>query len=365
MSRAINILIFTLLLSSISYLGFELYQEDLAEKEIISRRLESLKKFDYDSVELESLEKLNLLDKETIEKGKNEAKKHKIIFTGITRDNFDDFFITAKHLEYIGSFFSDYRVIIFENDSVDGTKEALAKWVKKNKKVRVISKDFNLEKKTSHKFMAEIRNEYLKSILTSEYEDFDLLIAIDQDMSHGVDVRGIFDSLAKVDQWDVVCANGIANKKGKMYDAYAFRSQEFPFSPSKWHEICLSSITDNNSYSWKKICDKGDELSHGVLYDLLAFRYDWRKSSRLYWLKIVPQIQKIYPIDNNLVEVNSCFGGLAIYKKNILANCFYDSLSNDCEHVGFHRCLKEKNHAKIFLNPNMVIRYSHYTRLDF
>lgn len=355
MSKNLKILMISFLLGIVMYMVIESYSENNKKKAIISERLERLTKFDYEKVQLENLESLNQINNEIIEKATKEATKHKVIFAGITRDNFDDIFVAIKHIEHIGDFFADYRVIIFENDSVDGTKELLEKWSNLNKKVKIISQDFAFKKRPSHKFMAEIRNQYLKPIFTSDYEDFDLLVILDLDITYGIDVRGIFDSLSKFDQWDVVCANGVAGKNGRMFDAFAFRSKEFPFSPSEWQEICVS-----DSSSWKKICKNGDNFSRGIFYDLFSFRDDWREVSRLYWLKIIPQIQKKYSVNSDLVEVNSCFGGLAIYKKVIINNCFYNSIENDCEHVDFHHCLKEKKHARIFLNPNMVLRYSHY-----
>jgi hypothetical protein len=62
---------------------------------------------------------------------------------------------------------------------------------------------------------------------------------------------------------------------------------------------------------------------------------------------------------NKILEVDSCFGGLAIYRYDIIKDCAYsyrDAVPPhmlDCEHVLFHKCLKERNGAKIFSNPQM------------
>ncbi len=37
-----------------------------------------------------------------------------------------------------------------------------------------------------------------------------------------------------------------------------------------------------------------------------------------------------------------------------------DLINEDCEHVAFHKCATDKNKMRMFLNPNQVIRYSHY-----
>jgi hypothetical protein len=55
-----------------------------------------------------------------------------------------------------------------------------------------------------------------------------------------------------------------------------------------------------------------------------------------------------------LIDVDSAFGGIAIYKLSAIpADCNYSGLKptgeEDCEHVEFHKCLK-KNGAKIYIN---------------
>ncbi len=134
------------------------------------------------------------------------------------------------------------------------------------------------------------------------------------DMRYGIDIRGLYNSFAKFHRWDAVCSNGIFKKTGEMYDAFAYRSKEFP---------------------------KGPE-------------------DPAYWQSIVGQIQKIHPIEADLVPVTSCFGGMAIYNKTSIADCFYDSIKEDCEHISSHTCAIDKHKMRMYMNPNQMIRYSHY-----
>ena len=59
------------------------------------------------------------------------------------------------------------------------------------------------------------------------------------------------------------------------------------------------------------------------------------------------------------VQVDSCFGGMAIYRRDIVHDCHYDYISpipphvTDCEHVAFHRCIRERNNGTLYTNPNM------------
>lgn len=317
--------------------------------------LKQIEDFSFNEIRLEEIDSLDKLKVYSLAAGIKEMQKHKVIIAGIARDNLTDLPITLKHLYELVKLFADYRVIIFENDSKDGTKTALNIWSKKDPKVRIISEDFNNKKRPNHKFMADVRNKYISSLKDSEYEDFNLVMLIDLDMAYGFDIRGIQDSFSRFEKWDVVCSNGIKNQAGQMYDVFAFRNEEFPFSPKKWHGIC-----EKKEMPHFNKCKIGEEkFSKGSFYDMFAFRSGWQEESRLFWLRILPQMQKIYSIGEDLVPVFSCFGGLAFYKKNFIQNCIYDSIEDDCEHVYFHQCLR-KNNAKIFMNPSQIIRYSHY-----
>lgn len=272
----------------------------------------------YNNIPLEKLQRLDFIDQSLLDSGRLEMKNHKAIVVGIARDNITDLPIMIRNIEYIGSFFSDYRVVIFENDSYDGTKEALHFWSENNKKVKLISEDFGNTKRPSIKFLSDVRNKYIDAIKAAEYDDFDIVMAVDMDMTYGFDIRGIFDSFAKKDRWDFVCSNGIFTEKGKMWDMFAFRNEEFPYGPN----------------------------------DIF---------SSIYWSVTVSQGQKIYDPKDDLVEVNSCFGGLAFYKRKFMNNCRYDSIDQDCEHVVFHRCIKD-NGARMYMNPAQILRYSHYRK---
>jgi hypothetical protein len=302
------------------------------------------------------IEKVALLDslkQEILQMGKEEMLNEKLIIAGITRDNLKQFPTMVKYIELIGKAFKDYRVVIFENDSNDGTKMALEEWKKHNKKVKIISQDFANQKRPSHKFMAEARNQYLGAIQDKEYDDFDILMVIDMDMEQGVDIRGIEDSFSKIGQWDAVCSNGIRSQMGNMmYDMFAFRSEEFPFSPTQWQDICTKNDPNDK---WNKKCTGGKAYTIGKDFSHLKDTY--LEKDALYWMLIMPQGQRAYPINSSLIPVYSCFGGMAFYKRDFTKECYYDSIEDDCEHVKFHQCLREKNNARMFMNSAQVIRY--------
>jgi len=182
-------------------------------------------------------------------------------------------------------------------------------WAFLNPKVTFLSEDFGVKKRPSIYFLAHIRNKYLDAI-DGKYKDFDIVMIVDMDMFRGWDKRGIYDTFAKIDQWQAVCANGIFSKEGHMYDAFSFRNDEFPNGP------------------------------HSP-----------------YWSERVPKMQKIYPVNTDFVPVRSCFNGLAFYKRAFIEGCRYASDRGDCEHIPFHDCIHQKNNGNMFMNPSMIIRY--------
>ena len=190
---------------------------------------------------------------------------------------------------------------------------------------------------------------------------------VDMDFKNGIAINGIKNSLNQKNEWDAICANGIT-KKGTYYDSYALRDKELPFGPEIEGE------------TW------------------------WRLSGAR---KIV--LKQNHP----LIPVYSAFGGLAIYKRSSIKNCHYSGIVTSqlenfvkqiifdkpshpqvvrylnmdhsidsfyrispevnsikwslnsggyevpvcCEHVAFHAMMIANGHTKIFINPNMVVRY--------
>ncbi len=268
----------------------------------------------------ESLSRLDFIDDSILERGGLAMKDKRALFVGITRDNGDHISGSIALIESVGKKFKEYKAIIFENDSTDSTKKILSLWKSNNKNVKVLNKSFGIKKRPSILFLAKVRNFYVDEINKTEYDDYDYVFVVDMDMSYGIDVRGVQDSFSKSDRWDVVCSNGISSRNGEMYDAFAFRNDEFPYSPAEYK----------------------------------------KKFGKSYWKQYVQTIQKIYSPQDDMIEVDSCFNGLAIYKKNLFRGCKYDSVEEDCEHIFLHKCMKGNYDARIFMNPAQVIRYLHY-----
>lgn len=239
--------------------------------------------------------------------GYNIMSKKKVIFAGIGYNIENSIPQMIRNVECTGSYFDDYRVIIYENDSKDKTKQLLKNWERKNNKVTIITEDIG---KTSFdddsfrtKVLAAARNHYLEVMRNESWKSYDYVIIFDTDISTRWELDGIAHSFGYTNNWDVMCANGIEYANGKYHDTFAFR----------------------------------DINGHHPTEDEIHIQYS---------------------MYDPLIPLRSCFGALAIYKKNVTEECMYSASGpEECEHVPFHKCLIEKHNAKLYFNPAMIIRY--------
>ena len=298
--------------------------------------------------------------------GGSVINKKKIIFCGVAKNIEKAIPATVLSFQKLGSYFADYRVIIYENNSIDNSSKLLDLWKKKNPKVTFISeilKEHDLytqshgQTRKLHKpeLIARARNIVLDIAMQSQYEDFDYILMADLDFLEPWDIEGILSSFNFEEDWDAICANGIASN-GEHWDWYAFRDVRYPFGPELYGPEWWSSLPE------------------------------WRKNVCL------------HP-DDPFLSVISAFGGLAIYKRSSIKNCFYSgSVTPDleslmstiinskriyqknfldngrikwlfdthigitdsiivCEHVTFHASMIKKGKEKIFVNPRMIMKY--------
>ena len=101
----------------------------------------------------------------------------------------------------------------------------------------------------------------------------------------------------------------------------------------------------------------------GFYYDLWALRnkdldYDcWYEYGLIEGRLKCPEIHIKYPSPGAPIEVDSAFGGGAIYNlSSIPEECQYNGFENGrekCEHVDFNLCIK-KYGGKLYINPNFL-----------
>ena len=239
-------------------------------------------------------------------------------------------------IEKLRSKFKESIVVIFENDSKDDTKDILRNWNKNSPGVSVRLQDFNqitipnedingvnrfFSKERISK-MANYRNYYLE-ILESLNFNIDYLIIIDLDIARFT-LDGVAHSFGLANQWDIITANGYSYSpklKRRYHDTYALTEI------GKDTEIQTESIINNNQAKWSF-------LKRGI----------------------------------PLIPVYSAFGGLAIYRYNLIKNKRYAVQENNdqrvevkCEHFTFHQSIHQDRNIRCFINPEMEVFYEKIT----
>lgn len=250
-----------------------------------------------------------------VEIGYQKMRKQELIICGLARDVHDALPAMMKKIELLGKLFKNYKVIIFENDSLDGTYELLQYWQRINPKVEILSEQLHAKKweavqsPSRMEQMAAYRNRYLEHIRAKNYA-FDYLIVLDLDLPLGFSYDGIAHTFSYED-WDVVGSNGIL------------------------------------------VPPYGDPIAKPMFYDAFAFRP--KNQQEVMDTVTINQLQ--FQRGDDLVTVESAFGGLAIYSNQaILSGVNYGGA--DCEHVVFHQALRKRGFEQQFLNPSQLVLYS-------
>jgi hypothetical protein len=89
-----------------------------------------------------------------------------------------------------------------------------------------------------------------------------------------------------------------------------------------------------------------------LYYDTFAWRY--HNDPTVYTEKV--NLMK-YNRGDDLVQVDSCFGGLAIYKRDVITDDLQYQ-AHDCDHPTLHAQIRANGHDNIFMNPNQITLYS-------
>lgn len=212
--------------------------------------------------------------------------------------------------------------LLIESDSSDATCEVLGQISSALDSFRfetLGSLAESIPKRTQR--IAHCRNRYLDEVVRSgRYDDVDYVIVIDFDgMNMLLTARGIASCWSR-DDWGAVTAN----QAGPYYDIWALRHPHW--SPNDW---------------------------------VAQFKFLRRyapSEEQAYRASLLTRMITIPPHDA-WIEVESAFGGLAIYKRELLAQARYVGLDDDgeevCEHVGLNAAVRKAG-GRIFINPLLI-----------
>lgn len=232
------------------------------------------------------------------------------------------------------TFFSDYKIIIYENDSTDNTKKVLTEWKNSDSKHIYVSLNDCDKSQTipnhnetkcnpffSYKRinkMAQLRNFYMNYIESNNWSA-DYLMVVDLDVSQ-LFLKGIISALSKDIKWDAITAFGYSTSPSlerRYHDAYALVEIDKVTTPQT--ENSISSL----------------QRKYGDLKD-----------------------------EDKWIKVYSAFGGLSIYKFSSIKQLKYNVLSNNdsrvevrCEHFSIYEQMHNHGYNNIYIVPEMTLKY--------
>ncbi|MCP4191246.1 MAG: hypothetical protein GY768_11535 [Planctomycetaceae bacterium] len=250
---------------------------------------------------------------QAVHRGYSLMKSRRVVIAGLARDLEEILPLTIRRIEALGHLFSEYRVIVYENDSTDRSLELLQAWARSNPRVTICSEirndPVNLAERCLSRAtrMAYYRSQCQRQI-ADYHSNFDNVVLVDMDLIGGWSHDGVANTFGH-SNWDFVGAFGIIFRRQLLapncithYDAWAYRTDE-AYTPMSTKEV--------NSILFRR----GDPLQ----------------------------------------AITSCFGGLGIYRMPAyLAGC-YDG--TDVEHVTFHRKMRDRGYQRTYLNPSQITIY--------
>lgn len=249
----------------------------------------------------------------------NLLKTKRIVFLGAARNCEQRIQGSLHRIFELSELFGDYRIKVYENDSVDRTLEIIRSELADNSHCELTAEtglDKILPLRTQR--LAYARNKLLDATL-AQHPDFDYVCWIDLDGL--VDARfstsGFLSNFRFESVWDAV----------------------FPVSAPLYYDV------------WAL-------REHSIAPDDLVWRMKHRIPSVIGARKDVhTAVQQLAP--GNLrgwLRVESAFGGMGIYKMASVPHGRYVGLLDNeeiCEHVPYHQALTRSG-ARLYINPQCI-----------
>lgn len=263
------------------------------------------------------------MEKETQRKtGQAELQRLNLAIVGLTRNCEKTIRTNIQRLKEASSNAKSIVWLIVESDSTDKTVAELEKLQKEIENFQFVSLGVlarTIAKRTER--LSYCRNYYAEKIRTdNNFIDIDYVAVADLDSLNDKITQKAFESCWERNDWDM-CA---ANQDGPYYDIWALRHK-------KWcAEDCYAQYKFLNQYSLNR--------------------------EKNLWGSVHSKMITI-PQDSEWIDVDSAFGGLAIYKKMAFDVSKYVGITEMgdevCEHVYFNLQLKS-NGAKLYINPKLI-----------
>jgi hypothetical protein len=250
------------------------------------------------------------------------ASDSNLLVVGVVRD-------CAAHLKQdvdrIGralAGFASLRWFVVESDSNDSTAKALEEFSTSVSNFQYVSlgrlRD-KIPRRTER--LAFCRNVYLSEIEKCEdYQNVHYVIVADLDGVNTLIATEGVKSCWNQKDWDVCTAN----QSGAYFDVWALRHNDWSPNDCWAQKLFLD-----------KYCTSHEHTSFAAVYSKMIS----------------------IPPESDWIQVESAFGGFAIYRRDVIRGAKYVGLTTAgneiCEHVPFHLTIGNQG-GKIFINPKLI-----------
>jgi glycosyltransferase involved in cell wall biosynthesis len=224
-----------------------------------------------------------------------------------------------------GSYYQDHRIVIFENDSTDRSREIIKDWSKRNSKIDLIDcevpncrynkKRENGLSRNRQDNMVFYRNKCL-AYIKQKYSDYDYLLLVDFDMVGYYSIEGLIHSMS-FDNWDAIFVNG-----------------RTPY-------VLLSGLV-SHMYDSLSFVDHSEDIKT---------RYQTISNS---FTQFISSMKMMFISGKQLYKVKSAFNGSGLYRMSSILPFEYVK-DWSCEHIGLHYQMIDKGYDKLYINPNWLL----------
>jgi hypothetical protein len=167
---------------------------------------------------------------------RRETPNGRLLVVGMVRNIAGNLHLTQKLLADLRAVFSRVCFYFYHNNSSDDSERLLREWCQADPdvagtfapamQVAILSSDGKPGNRIPQ--FARMRNRNMTDALERFGRDFDYVMMTNTDLVGPVDVRGVVDSLAFSQPWDVLCGNCVFPKSRYHYDAFALRLPDDP-----------------------------------------------------------------------------------------------------------------------------------------
>lgn len=235
----------------------------------------------------------------------------RVAFVAVTHNNARTLPFSAQCVEALGAMLRDYRVFVYENDSTDGTQQALAAWARRNPRVQFASETLGrasaiADPQTRTQRLAEYRSRALAMV--GDYA-CDAVVVWDTDLAWApLRALGALRRLRDAPDCDFVAALPLARLSDGstiFYDTFAYRDAAATRGVEDFRRA-----GESFELTWARFQAYRNVWLRAHLEALVAAPDDWR--------------------------VRSAFGGFAVYRARAILGRRYEARGADCEHVPLH-----------------------------